>query len=87
MVANVERNGQDVDLERRIVSYLMGRHVPSLRHISVEAADGIVTLRGQVRSFYEKQLCHNCCRRVAGVLSLVDSLDVAAVDAGELATA
>ncbi|MGE3407409.1 MAG: BON domain-containing protein [Pirellulales bacterium] len=76
-----------MDLERRIVSYLVGRHVPSLRHISVEAVDGTVTLRGQVRSFYEKQLCHNCCRRVAGVIRLVDSLDVAVVESGELATA
>jgi osmotically-inducible protein OsmY len=55
---------------------LWGRHVPALRNVLVEASDGVVTLRGQVRSFYEKQLCHNCCRRVAGVRQLVDDVDV-----------
>lgn len=80
MVATVERTGHDVELERRVMNYLVGRHVPSLRHISVEAAGGTVTLRGKVRSFYEKQLCHNCCRRVAGVVQLVDDLDVATAE-------
>lgn len=77
----VERTSHDMDLERRVISFLWGRHVPSLRHVTVEAADGIVTLRGQVRSYYEKQLCHDCCRRVAGVLRLIDSLNVVPVAA------
>jgi osmotically-inducible protein OsmY len=69
-------SGTDRDLERRVTNYLWGRHVPALRNVLVEATDGVVTLRGQVRSFYEKQLCHNCCRRVAGVRQLVDDVDV-----------
>jgi osmotically-inducible protein OsmY len=67
----------DRDLERRVMNYLRGRHLPALRHLEVEATDGIVTLRGTVNSFYEKQLSQQCCRRVAGVLKLVDAVDVA----------
>jgi osmotically-inducible protein OsmY len=68
----------DRDLERRVVSFLRGRHMPGLRHIQVEARDGIVTLRGRVSSFYEKQVSQLCCQRVAGVLKLVDGIVVAA---------
>ena len=82
MSANlVETSTADRDLERRVVNYLWGRHVPALRHVEVEADGGVVTLRGQVRSFYEKQLCHNCCRRVAGVRELVDAINVASSEA------
>jgi hypothetical protein len=66
----------DRDLESRIESYLAMRHVPGLRQLEVLANNGIVTLRGQVRSFYEKQLSHHCCRRVAGVVQLIDAVDV-----------
>ena len=66
----------DRDLERRIVNYLAGRHVPGLRHLAVQADNGTVTLRGRVHSFYEKQLSHSCCRRVAGVVKLIDAVDV-----------
>jgi osmotically-inducible protein OsmY len=66
----------DRDLEQRVVGYLARRHVPSLRQLAIEARNGIVTVRGQVRSFYEKQLSSHCCRRVAGVVELVDEIHV-----------
>jgi osmotically-inducible protein OsmY len=66
----------DQELARRVQNYLWGRQVPSLRRVAVESNQGVVTLRGQVRSFYEKQLCHQSCRRVAGVIGLVDEIDV-----------
>ena len=62
----------DKDLERRVSQYLLDRRMPGLRQLSVEARGGTVTLRGRVRTFYEKQLCHNICRRVAGVIRLED---------------
>jgi osmotically-inducible protein OsmY len=68
----------DRDLERRVMNYLVGRQVPSLRQIAVEADRGTVTMRGRVYSFHHKQLCINCCTRVAGVVRLVDELTVAA---------
>jgi osmotically-inducible protein OsmY len=66
----------DRDLERRVINYLAGRHVPSLRHLAVQASNGTVTLAGSVRSFYEKQLCQHCCQRVVGVVRLVDKISV-----------
>lgn len=68
----------DTDLRRRVVSFLAGRHLAALRHIEVEARGGTVTLRGMVHSFYEKQLTQQCSRRVAGVVRLIDEVDVAA---------
>jgi osmotically-inducible protein OsmY len=70
-------SGADRDLERRVINYLVGRQVPSLRQIVVQADGGTVTMRGRVYSFHHKQLCINCCTRVAGVLRLVDELTVA----------
>lgn len=66
----------DRDLERRVLSFLERGHRPGLRSLMVEACNGTVTLRGQVRTFYEKQLGHDCCRRVAGVVKLIDAIDV-----------
>lgn len=79
MNAVTERvDSPDRELERRVVNFLRGWQMPGLRHVEVEAAGGTVTLRGTVNSFYEKQLSQQCCRRVAGVLKLVDALSVAA---------
>ena len=66
----------DLDLQRRVANFLVGRQMPGLRNLKVEAHDGVVTLRGRVYTFYEKQLCNQCCRRVAGVLELINSVDV-----------
>ena len=66
----------DHDLERRVQVYLNGRHVAGLRQIAVRARGGTVTLQGQVDSFYHKQLCLSCCRHVAGVITLVDEVEV-----------
>jgi hypothetical protein len=66
----------DADLERRVFQYLLDRHMPGLRRLSVEAEAGKVTLRGSVRTFYEKQLCQSIARRVAGVRQVVDQVSV-----------
>ena len=64
------------ELARRVESYLHSKQVRSLRSVRVEAQHGRVVLRGAVGSFYEKQLCLNCTRRVAGVQDLVDEIQV-----------
>ncbi len=66
----------DRDLAMRVVQYLSDRHHPGLRSLNVEAAAGTVTIRGTVRTFYEKQLCQHICRRVAGVMGLIDKVVV-----------
>lgn len=66
----------DHDLCRRVENYLVGFHRVSLRQLQIEADRGVVTLRGRVSTFYEKQLALNCCHRVAGVRRLIDEVDV-----------
>lgn len=67
---------QDRDLESRVRNYLLGYKMPALQHVDVVASNGTVILRGRVYSFFQKQLCIHCCRRVAGVFELVDELKV-----------
>jgi osmotically-inducible protein OsmY len=69
-------NDADRDVERRVISYLVGRHVPALRQIDVHAQCGVVTLRGRVHSYYEKQLGQQVAQRVAGVVRLIDRIEV-----------
>jgi osmotically-inducible protein OsmY len=42
----------------------------------VEAQSGVVRLRGEVKTFYEKQLSVQLARRVAGVVRLIDEVVV-----------
>jgi osmotically-inducible protein OsmY len=64
------------DLEQRVRNFLEGRNIPGLRRLGVKAAAGQVTLFGRVRTFYEKQLALHCCQRVAGVIQVVDAIEV-----------
>lgn len=65
----------DGDLAHRVANFL-GQHFPRLRTVEVQASQGVVTIRGHVNSFYERQLCINCCQRVAGVVRLNDEVNV-----------
>lgn len=76
LVMSAGNRTSDLDLERRVLNYLAGRFMPALRRLAIEAEGGIVTVRGQVSSFYEKQIALHCCQRVAGVRELIDAVDV-----------
>ncbi len=86
-VLHVDDSANDRELEHRIKNYLTSRNVPGLRHLNVAVVEGVVTLRGQVYTFYEKQLCIQCCQRVAGVLGLIDEVGVIAAAPGVAVTA
>jgi osmotically-inducible protein OsmY len=66
----------DADLERRIRIFLAQKNVSALQRIAVSASEGTVKVRGRVRSFYEKQLCLSCCQHVAGVIRVIDEIEV-----------
>jgi BON domain-containing protein len=68
-------DGED-DLARRVKSFLAGRNVPGLRRLLVEVEGNSVILHGRVRTYYEKQLAITCCQRVAGVLNVIDEIEV-----------
>lgn len=69
------RRIDDVDLERRVVRYLLAQGVAG-GPLRVEASHGIVTLRGKVGSRRWKWLATQCSRRVAGVVQLIDAIEV-----------
>ena len=46
------------------------------RHLEVEVADGVVTVRGHVRSYYEKRLACQAVRSVASTLAVQDLVEV-----------
>ncbi len=64
------------EIKRRITILLSQRGVSSLRRLHIEVQDGTVTLRGNVASFYERQLCLSCCRHVPGVFRMVDEINI-----------
>lgn len=67
----------DRELQRRIRSFLSNR-LPLSSRLRIEADNGVVTVMGTHTSFYHKQLCINCCQRVAGVVQLIDTTKVIA---------
>ncbi len=69
------RRGED-DLAMRVRNFLDGRNIPGLRRLGVTVSAGQVTLFGRVRTFYEKQLALHCCQRVAGVIHVIDAIEV-----------
>lgn len=71
------REKKDEDLKRRIINFLFQRHIATLRRINVDVRNGTVEVRGKVKSYYEKQVCLNCCQRVAGVVQIFDKVQVA----------
>ncbi len=73
---STQSHTDDRDLRRRVTSYLFGQHVSDLRHLDVDARRGVVTLRGRVHTFHQKQICLNCCQRVAGVVGINDQIEV-----------
>lgn len=65
----------DRSLQLRIVSHLTHSHHQALRKLAVEVREGLVTLRGNVRWFYEKQLAIQHCQ-AEGAVQLVDAVEV-----------
>ena len=56
---------------------LQVRLVLASRQIACEYHDGTLILRGQVPSFYEKQLAQEALRRLEGVDQIVNKIEVA----------
>ncbi len=66
----------DDDVLWRVESYLGSRHIPTFRNLVVHVHRGTVTLSGRVENYHQRQVALNSCRRVAGVLKLVDQIEV-----------
>ena len=67
---------QDADLLTRVGIALTLRQRSSFRQIVVEVVAGVVTLRGNIPSFFDRQLAAETARRVVGVRQVRDELRV-----------
>ncbi len=64
------------EIKRRIINLLCQRGVSSVQRLDIELENGTATVRGNVASFYERQICLSCCQHVPGVFRLVDEIKV-----------
>ena len=78
MVAGMPRGTTDGLLARQISHQLAETNRANLKRLSVDVTGGSVTLRGNVSSFYEKQIAIQACRALAGIGLLTDAVEVAA---------
>lgn len=71
-----QHTAADVELENRISRFLHQRHVPNCKRIHARAHLGTVVMSGELPSRHAKWLCFECCRHVAGVIKLIDHVEV-----------
>lgn len=63
-------------LNRRVQNFLHNRQVPQSQELAVESHCGTLVISGKLASEHDKWLCLECCRRVAGVVKLIDHVKV-----------
>lgn len=66
----------DRPLDDQVQSALLRNPHTARRTWRFEAAHGRVTLRGHVRSYFQKQMAQEAVRRVAGVVEVLNELVV-----------
>jgi osmotically-inducible protein OsmY len=67
----------DIDLQHRVQLYLESRQTPEFRDLTVEVDNGVVRVCGTLDNVNEREKALNICRRVAGVIQLVDEIRIA----------
>jgi hypothetical protein len=68
---------RDYLLEASITALLIDYHIPSLRGVRIEARDRTVVLRGEVNSYYAKQVSQHAAQRLAAEYHVVNEVQVA----------
>jgi osmotically-inducible protein OsmY len=64
------------ELRQRVIAALMANNLPHYKQINVDENNGIVRLTGTVLTYYEKQVCNSCVKRVIGIQQLINDLVV-----------
>ena len=67
---------KDESLNRRVLNFLQSRQLPQSQELAVESHFGTLVISGKLASRHDKWLCLECCRRVAGVVKLIDHVRV-----------
>jgi len=71
---------QDSIVQERVERFLAASNIPALRRLSVSVEGDVVSLNGEVSTFYEKQMAVQFTSRVAGVVRIVDRINVRAYE-------
>jgi hypothetical protein len=66
----------DRELEHRLLNFLHQRSVPGGDGVRLDACGGVVAVSGEFPTRYAKWLYIECCRRVAGVIKVIDKTKV-----------
>jgi hypothetical protein len=82
MTENKNNRSVDADLLTRVGIALTMRLSHTLHAVHIQVDNGVVTLRGLVPTFYDRQLAIEVTRRVAGVLKVRDELSVTTPNSG-----
>jgi len=67
---------QQDGLESRVVRSLYAHGVSMAESLEVKVSGGRVRVRGHLPDQHAKWLCLECCRHVAGVIKLIDQVEV-----------
>jgi len=73
----IDEPSADEELRVRVSIFLQQRGHRPLQQLEIEACNGVVTLRGTVPSFYVRQHALACVRHVAGILQVIDEMEMA----------
>jgi hypothetical protein len=68
-----------LDAERiasRVREALASRRFPSASRVRVTVEDGVVHLSGTVMTYFERNTCEECCRRIEGVTGIRNTMEV-----------
>lgn len=74
----LEKSSATWELEHRVRQSFLAAHLFALRHIGIAVRGDSVALTGRVATYYSKQMASECARRVKGVVTIVNLIDVAA---------
>src|SRR6476646_6754060 len=74
--STLHREKSDTELERRLTNFLFQRRVPGAARIQLVAHGGVVAISGRSPTRSAKWLCIECCRRVAGVIRVIDNVKI-----------
>ena len=66
----------NAELERRIANFLCQRRVPGRECLQLNVCGGVVAVSGKIPTRYARWLCIESCRRVAGVLRVIDNVKI-----------
>ena len=70
----------DDDLEAQLRAMLAVRRLPSLGRITVRVDDAVVYLGGTVTTYFERNTCEECCRKIDGVAGIRNLINVEVAD-------